>query len=297
MLETNQFFRNIEKNNPELRELKEQDIARIQQVLLGMLIDVDYVCRKYHLTYFLCGGSAIGAVRHQGFIPWDDDVDLAMPRKDYDLIGKYMLQEFPERYWVQNIAQDDTYDLSFGKVRKKGTKCVELFEPNVEKAGVFLDIFPVENTYSNPVARKLHGYLGEAFLLICSCVRLRNKQSRILPYLQNKDACKVVKRKVRIGTCFSFVPLLKWLRITEKILKACHNESSAWVSIPSGRKHYFGEMYSRSSFFPPKEIQFENRSFYIMNHPEEYLRKMYGDYMKLPPEEKREKHCVLELEV
>lgn len=75
----------------------------------------------------------------------------------------------------------------------------------------------------------------------------------------------------------------------------CRRPDSNWVSIPGGLKHYFGEMYTRASFFPPREVAFENQSFFIMNHPEEHLQKLYGDYMVVPPESDREFHGVLKL--
>ena len=84
MLETNKLFKELAKDNQNLQQLSSQEIRTIQDILLDMLRDFDYVCKKYDLSYFLCGGTAIGAVRHQGYIPWDEDVDIGMPRSDYD---------------------------------------------------------------------------------------------------------------------------------------------------------------------------------------------------------------------
>lgn len=293
MLETNLFFRDIAKNNPRAYQMTPEDIKSMQGVLLEILSDMDQVCRKYGLTYFVCGGTAIGALRHQGFIPWDDDIDVTMPRRDYDLLEECLLKEFSDRYWVQSIATDPDYDLNFMKIRKKGTVCLEFLDPEPEKSGIFVDIFPLEDTFDNRLLSRLHGVLGEGLLFICSCVRLRRKKDRILPFLREERAIKTVQTKVRIGGLFSFIPLRTWLRLTERVLCACHNRKSQRVSIPSGRKHYFKEMYTRASFFPAKAVEFEDRRFMIMNDPREYLEKMYGDYMKLPPEDQRESHTLL----
>lgn len=296
MLETNFIFRDMIRNNPNIHKISESDVKRLQKTLLEMMDDIDMVCRKYHLTYFLCGGSALGAVRHGGFIPWDDDMDLVMPRRDYDLLEKYMYKEFPDRYWVQDVRTDSRYDISSMKIRKKGTRCVEVLDSEPEKAGIFIDIYPLEDTYDNSFLRVAHGYLGEAFLFVCSCVRLRGKKERILKSLEDPKSLRVVKKKLAIGSCFSFLSLIRWLRVTEKILSCCHRPDSKYVSIPSGRKHYFGELYTRQSFFPPRKIGYDGHSYYIMNDPSEYLEKLYGDYMTIPPEKDREYHGVLELE-
>lgn len=295
MLETNFLFRDMIKNHPGMRQVSQEDVRKLQQTLLSMMEDIDAVCRKYSLTYFLCGGSALGAVRHGGFIPWDDDMDLVMPRKDYDLLEVYLQKEFPDSYWVQDVRTDSHYDLNSMKIRKKGTRCLELLDPEPEKAGIFIDIYPLEDTFDNRLLRTAHGIIGEAFLFVCSCVRLCSKRERILKYLEDDKSRGVVKKKLLIGRCFSFLSLTRWLRITEKVLSCCHRPKSRYVSIPSGRKHYFGEMYTRQSYFPPREAAFDGHSFFIMNDPREYLEKLYGDYMSVPPESEREYHGVLEL--
>lgn len=294
MLETNFLFRDMIKTHPGIQQVSKEDVRRLQKALLAMMDDIDAVCRKYGLTYFLCGGSALGAVRHSGFIPWDDDMDLVMPRNDYDRLEGYLHQDFPNVYWVQDVRTDSLYDLNSMKVRKKGTRCLEILDPEPEKAGIFIDIYPLEDTFDNRLLRAAHGIIGEAFLFVCSCVRLRGKRDRILKYL-GEGGRGVVRKKMVIGRCFSFLPLGRWLRITEKVLSCCHRPQSKYVSIPSGRKHYFGEMYTRKSYFPPRETDFDGHCFFIMNDPREYLEKLYGDYMTVPPENEREYHGVLEL--
>ncbi len=297
--ETNNMFRAVFANHRELCVLTAEDTARLQQTLLEMLDDLDAALRKNGLTYFLAGGSALGAVRHGGFIPWDDDVDIVMPRKDYDRLAKVLETEYPDRYWVQDVRRGKKYDVNSVKVRKKGTVCSELFESEPEKAGVFIDVYALENVSDHGLIRKLHGYYGEALLLVCSCVRMRKNQALILPYLQEESQKKVVRRKVRLGRLFSFLPLWMWLRWTERVLARCKNEESRLVSIPSGRKHYFGEMYTRASFFPPKETAFAGREFFVMRDPDEYLSKLYGaDYMTPPQAENRkERHAVREFKL
>ena len=294
MLETNVAFRTAIANNDELSIVTDEQLARIKVVLLEMMDDIHATCEKHGLEYVLCGGSCLGAVRHGGYIPWDDDFDIGMPRKDYDRIGKFLEEDYPGKYWIQAIRDNPKVENNSMKIRKVGTKCVELFEPDPDTAGFFVDVFCVEDTYDNPLRRKLHGYHGELLILICSCVRMIHLSKKILPFLDDKKTIRTVKLKAAIGHLFFFRSLNSWVNRTENVLCKCNNPNSVYVSIPSGRKHYFGEMYKRDGFFPSKLVPFEDRQYRISKDPEEYLVKLFGDYMTIP-KEKPERHAILEL--
>lgn len=297
MLETNVMFRKFAIGNDKLCELDDDKIKGIQAVLLEMLTDFDDLCRKNNLTYFLVGGSALGAVRHKGFIPWDEDLDIGMPREDYERFSEIFLKACSEKYWLQSIEQSKLYDLTFMKIRKKGTRYVELFETEPEHAGVFMDIYPLDNVPDNKIARFFHGMISDFLYLCCSCVRVHKKKNRFLEYLDDKRAIRLVKIKAFLGFCLSFFSLHKWCVIADKWSKKYKNNNSKLVSFPCGRKHYFGEICTRASFLPVKETVFEDKKFYIMNNPHEYLGGLYGDYMEIPDVSNRERHSVLELDL
>lgn len=297
MLETNVMFRKFAIGNDKLCELDDDKIKGIQAVLLEMLNDFDDLCRRNNLTYFLVGGSALGAVRHKGFIPWDEDLDIGMPREDYERFSEIFLKACSEKYWLQSIEQSKLYDLTFMKIRKKGTRYVELFETEPEHAGVFMDIYPLDNVPDNKIARFFHGMISDFLYLCCSCVRVHKKKNRFLEYLDDKRAIRLVKIKAFLGFCLSFFSLHKWCVIADKWSKKYKNNNSRLVSFPCGRKHYFGEICTRASFLPVKETVFEDKKFYIMNNPHEYLGGLYGDYMEIPDVWGRERHSVLELDL
>lgn len=296
LFETNVMFRQIITNNKDIRFITETQAAELRKVLLQMMKDLHFVCEKYSLVYFLGGGSCLGAVRHKGFIPWDDDIDVIMPREDYDKLPSLLSAEFPDKYFYEEIRINEKYDATFMKIRLKGSVCREIFESDPENAGIFIDINPLENVYDNAILRKIHGYFCELLLLICSCVRLRVNAPLIEPYITDKNQMGVIKRKLRLSKLFSFFSLRKWLLITEKRLSSCKNTNSSFVSIPTGRKHYFGEMQPRSVFSKAVLTDFEDTQLYIMEDYNSYLTGLFGkDYMTPPPENERERHAVIAL--
>lgn len=296
LFETNIMFRQVITNNKDIKFITEEQTKELQKVLLEIMDDIHFVCEKNNLTYYLGGGSALGAVRHKGFIPWDDDMDVIMPREDYDKLPELLNSEFPDKYFFEEIRRNEKYDANFMKVRLKGTLLCELFESDIENAGIFIDINPLENLYDSSLLRKLHGYFCEFLLLICSCVRIKNNAPLIMPYITDSKQIKIVKRKLNLAKLLSFLSLRKWLLFTEKRLSVCKNKNSHFVSIPTGRGHYFGEMQPRKTFEKAVLTEFENRKYYIMSDTNAYLTGLFGaDYMTPPPESNRERHAVMAL--
>lgn len=293
MLETYNSLRKLAIGNEKLYHLTDEDVRAVQEHLLTAMRDIDYVCRKYHLMYAITGGAMLGMIRHHGFIPWDDDIDICMPRRDYDRFCMLFKREFSEKYWLQNVKTDKKYDLNFMKVRIKNTVFMEVFDMDEEKAGLFIDIFPAENTFANPVLRFVHGVIGDGLLLICSCVRMKTKKERLLKYTEHSDLNKAVRLKVFIGKLCSVFPLRWWLLQTERWLSLYKNHNSKWITVPSGRKHYFGELYPRNVFYPAVRMRFEKERFFGVREPDPYLKNMYGEYWKIPPASERERHSVL----
>lgn len=286
----------LKLSNDELIELTEKDIKEIQKVLLDIIKDLDNIFRKNNLRYYLGGGSALGSIRHQGFIPWDEDLDINMPRKDCEkLVEIFKIdKEINQKYYLCENSYDNEFDVNYLRIKLKGTSFKEYLYKDYSKDGVFIDIFPVENMYDNAVLRKLHGILVTMNLFICSTVRIHAKKDKYLKFKGDKKYTKIIKIKAFIGKLFSFFSLNRWLRISKKIMSLCKNENSKYISVPTGKRHFFGEMYERKDIFPVKYKKFEDTELPVANNNEKYMEKMFGDYMKIPRKEDREKHFICE---
>lgn len=279
--------------------LSDADVSAVQRVLIMMMDDIHSFCQRENLRYVITGGCAIGAVRHRGFIPWDDDIDVCMPRADYDRFAVLVKEAFADKYDVMEVRADKGYDLNFMKLRLKGTVFMEAADTDAERAGIFIDIFPIENVYDNTLAQIWQGIKSDGLQFVCSCVRIRNKKERLKVIIdKGGDVARTLKIKAALGTVFGIISFRKWLLITEKALSCCHNDESELVAIPVGRGHFRGERYPRNWFFEPVKRRFEDREYFFPARIKLYLRRLYGnDYMKIPPESEREHHSILRFDL
>ena len=276
----------------------DDDVFLIQNRLLVMLDDVLDVCRKYDIPYQMGGGSALGTVRHHGFIPWDDDIDINMTRADAERFLPLFRAEYGDKYLV--IApgdHDNTYLMIH--IISKDVRARGIMQPASDQWGICLDIFLIENTPDNPVLRKMHGVCCMGYRYVLSCLRfLRNREE--LEALGRKqkqgDLAKIIRRRLNVSKLLAIIPIDSWNKAADKCMKMCRNVNSKLVSIPAGQKQYFGEMYERSLFSKSTEMEFEGRSVMITADYDKYLTKLYGDYMQIPPKEKREVHVLRELD-
>lgn len=275
-------------------EVDEITKRKLQETILKMYIDILQVCNKYQITPFLTGGSCLGAIRHKGFIPWDDDLDVGMTRADYLIFRKHFDKELSSKY-VLNAPNDECKAKTrFIKIMKKGTICREIgddYPP--EECGIFLDIFLIEDIPQNKVIRTVKGSLCNLLEFIASQVYTHDSKDPDIRKLLRKTGLTSYAIRTLVGTLFSFNSASEWFDRVDKM--ASWKPENTLYGFPTGRKHYFGEIFDRSVFFPPRSVEFCGIQAPVFNDTDTYLKNLYGDYMQIPPVEKREKHFLKEL--
>jgi lipopolysaccharide cholinephosphotransferase len=266
--------------------LSEAEVKKLQRILLNIYKDVAEVCKKYNLRLMLGGGSCLGAVRHNGFIPWDDDMDINMPREDYNKLLEVFDKELGEKYHLMDLYKTHSGQKIFAKIMKKNTTYVETdtFYDNSPQ-GIFVDIFPIERLPDKRIIRSAYLLLATIFTKL---IRI------IINYQLSKNpqakARKNIKYKIT-GWLTSFMSIYSWNRIYTHFISSCKGKK--YCTIPSGLKEVYGEIQPVDTFFPLTNGMFEGIEVKLPNKYDTYLRSLYGNYMELPPIDQRKTHSLI----
>lgn len=291
-LSSNKFAVNSVNTDDLLIEITEELRLKLQATILEMLLDLLSVCQKYDLQLTLVGGSALGAVRHKGFIPWDDDLDVAIPRKDYEQLKRVFEHELSSKYILDAPNYTSRCKSRFAKMLKKDTVLQEVIDvKKIEQCKVFLDIFVLDNVPESKIKRKIKGTVCNALEFISGQVQLVENMDSTLKELLKRSGGKSYYVRMFVGRVFSLCHSSKWFDLIDKIIQD-KNDKSTFLTIATGRKHYFGEIIQRDKLFPLVEGEFEGHKVPVFLNEDYYLSNLYGDYMKIPPVEKREKHFI-----
>jgi lipopolysaccharide cholinephosphotransferase len=267
------------------KELSPEQFRKMQLCELDMLAEFDRVCRKNNIDYVLFGGSLLGAVRHKGYIPWDDDADIGMLREDYDRFKKHIGELNPDICYFQDHDTDPEYRWGYGKLRRTGTKYIRVGQEHLKcKTGIFVDVFPMDDIPKSVFMQIVQDR-------ICFCFRkiLWSEVARV----NSKGFWKLW------FTALSKIPVSVPFAVFDKYAKKSRNASANRVrclSFPATgtlyKKNPLSERYGmpKSWFTDRAEYQFEDRLLYSSRDYDTVLTYIYGDYMVLPDEKGREPH-------
>ena len=249
------------------------DLRRLQLCELEILKAVVEVCDRHNLKYWLVYGTLLGAVRHHGFIPWDDDMDLAMELKDLARFEKYARKELSSQYFVQTPRSERRGRWLFCKIRKEGTLCLQKEEKRAPylHQGIWIDIFPIIDLSNN--------------------MRVKNAQISILQALQRSKLNHIeIQKKFSIKNTLKLAYEL-FLRVYESILwrvllalgyikkkgtGECYLIGTNWINLQQPERFTFKREYFSGDM---KKYQFEDAEFTSMENAHDYLSAFYGDYM------------------
>jgi len=236
-------------------------LKEAQSIMLDILIEFDKICKKYNLTYWLDYGTLLGAVRHKGFIPWDDDLDVAMPRDDYNKFLKIAKHELGDKYFLQNKDTDKNIYIHFSKIRDLNSLYIEKNEKSKDvkySQGIYIDIFPV-----NFINSSIYSKTSYSILKIIS--KIFSNRYLSIDYFTK--------------------PIIK-------IINLYHNKNNTLV-VRGGEKMTNELKLNKHDIFPLQELLFENLFFKVPKNTDKYLRSLYGsDYLVPPPVHLRKRHSI-----
>jgi lipopolysaccharide cholinephosphotransferase len=260
-------------------------LRRVQLVQLEIAKEIKRVCDENGIKFFLDSGTLLGAIRHKGFIPWDDDMDIGMLREEYDKFCEIAPNKLGEKYVLQSWFTDDDYALSFAKIRKKGTVYREGKSANLKNCGFYVDIFPYDKAPEDVRDRekfdkKLIDILRQ-LLMKCNYTPWKEK------YGYNV--------KKRIGYFYYQLRAKSKSRnqLIDEFEKQIHSINDTHVLFENaGHLHPF--YFDETIFSGYREELFEDTMFPVPMKAEQWLENVYGDYMALPPENERYNRHIIE---
>lgn len=264
-------------------QITDSELKEIRKIQKELISEVDRICKKCDIHYNMVGGTMLGAIRHGGYIPWDDDADIGFLRNEYEKFRKVCETELDtERFYMQDLRDTEGYRWGYGKLRRKNTEFIRLNQEFMPyEQGISIDLMPFDNVPDNILLRKIH--FGACFLIrkiLWSEVGVKSEKNKFIKL---------------IYALLHRIPLQQVVKMYEKMVCANRKHKTKLVRIltfpiPKGIYGYKREWYTKLEEYDFEEMKLPGAKDY-----DGYLKVKYGDYMKLPPVQKRKVHEISKL--
>lgn len=261
-----------------------EELAKLKKIEIEILKTLIDVCDQLGIEYFADGGTCLGAIRHGGFIPWDDDIDVGMTRTDYERFLKEAPALLPENYILQTPHNEKNSPFVFSKVRVNGTEFIEYSCRGIKMHhGVYVDIFPYDEM-ANDLQQAQKDY--KRCKMRSRLFGWRQLPRTYQPPVGMMARLQAIIRKI-LHTVLQVVPASFLLRRVDAVRMKYYGKDTGWLG-----KSFESKLvrHKRETIFPTKKWTFEGLQINIPGDHDQYLTNLYGDYMTFPPEEERVGH-------
>lgn len=271
-------------------ETKALQLSKIHSLQIKIALEIKRICEKNGLPYFIIAGTLLGAVRHGGFIPWDDDMDFGLLREDYEKFIEACKTDLSDEFFLHTWDTDPEYPFSYAKIRLNGTYMAEEFSKgtSLKNNGIFVDLFPFDNV---PDDEKKAKKQAKSYFF---CKRFLWLKKGMGASIKNESFKQ--RLKYTFSKCVSaFIPY-NWLKKHFKKIQIKYNNTKTRLIVTDGSYSYDKESIERKWATNLENVKFETEEFLSFKDRIDYLEHFYGDYMKLPDEDKRYGHKLIEID-
>ncbi len=269
--------------------MSNSNLTNIQKMIIEIFDYIYNYLEKNNVEYYMLGGTLLGAIRHEGFIPWDDDIDIGIPRKQYEIFLEKIVEDLPEYLKLQTYLNSESHHYYFSRIVDTRHNLKRLGSIKERNECVWVDIFPLDGMPNNFIIRKIHmlKLLVARAMYHISCFEKVNLKRPNRPLSE-----RVIIKFVMITGFGRKQNTYKWLNKIDKLLKKYSYENSNYIVNFMGQ-YKFKEMFPKCYYGNGKKYKFEN---YMLFGPENYngvLRQMYGDYMIPPKDSEKNAHVTI----